>query len=280
MNVTFGPDATKVEAPQPQQTQAVAPVASPGVPTAPGLDGDKLPDFRDIILPRVNLAQNIGQLKDLFEPGTLVFGQQVELFCPPDVDVATGNVRRAATPPATVIVLGFFPTRFVEKVPGGGRGAIVGTEEAVRLAGGTLDYKEFKLKEASGMKRFEYMVTAMVLVERPTTAKDDDTVFIFPAGGKKYAIGLWSMKGTAYTSAAKFIFTQRSLGGLRGGYWTMALSVTSRLEQNRNNPQQSYWVPVCAIKEKISPELTTLALQIRAGNITPPPIAPEQAGAE
>ena len=227
MNVDFGKGATAVQ--EPKTTQAVVPATPTAVATATLL-GDKIPSFDEIILPRVNLVQNTGKLKDAFEPGSVVLGQQMVLFCPPDIDMTTGNVRRAATPPATITVLGFRPTRFCEKVEGGARGLIVSSEEQVRAAGGTLDYNEWKLKKAQGMKRFETLADAVVLIERPESAKDDDTVFIFPADGKKYALALWGMRGTSYTHAAKKVFfTQRATGCLRiGGYPSFAFSVSAR----------------------------------------------------
>lgn len=278
MNVDFGKDATRVVEPPPQ---ALVPVSPVGVPAqSPGLLlGDKIPDFSEIILPRVNLSQNIGKLKDSFPPGSVVLGQQVLLFCPPDVDVETGNVRRAATPPVTITVLGFRPTRFCEKVEGGGRGIIVTSEDQVRANGGTLDYQEWKLKKAQGMKRFEPMADALVLIERPPITKDDDTVFIFPAGGKKYAVALWAMRGVSYTAAAKKVFfTQRSIGTLRGGYPTYGFNVTSRMDTYTGG--NTAWVPVCVVKEKSSPEFLELARAIIGGSIQPPSVDPAAAGGE
>jgi hypothetical protein len=62
--------------------------------------GDTIPDFKDIILPRLNIVQGVGNLKDQFPQGAIVFNQSTVLFVPPDIDPQTGNVRRAATPPS------------------------------------------------------------------------------------------------------------------------------------------------------------------------------------
>lgn len=276
MNVSFGPGSTPVTTPpSPAQSSSVPALAPPsGL-----LLGDKLPDFSEIILPRINLAQNIGKLKDSFPPGSVVLGQQVLLFCPPDIDTATGNVRRAATLPVTLTVLGFRPTRYCEKTQGGVRGLIVNSEDQVRANGGTLDYKEWQLKQASGMKRFEPMADALVLVERPEASKDDDTVFIFPANGKKYAVALWAMRGVSYTAAAKRVFfTQRALGTLRGGYPTHSYYISSRLENYPNG--NTAWVPVCVVREKNNEEFLTLARAILSGSVTPPSAPSEDAAGE
>ena len=279
MNVDFGKGATAVQEPV-KPTQALVPAApAPGVPAQNGLLlGDKLPDLSEIIFPRVNLVQGIGKLKDTFIPGSIIFGQQVILFCPPDVDVTTGNVRRAATPPVTITVLGFRDTRYCEKVEGGARGLIVNTPAEVAASGGTLDWKEWNLKKGSGMKRFEPLADALVLIERPVDVKDDDTVFIFPADGKKYAVALWGMRGVSYTAAAKGVFfTQRSIGCLRGGYPTMSWSVSTFLKPFQGG--KSAWVPVCVPRGKSSPELLELAKQILTGAAAPPPVDPADANA-
>src|SRR4051812_4947429 len=101
MEVKFGPGATTVPKtetagnpqtakvidvePVPATVPAVIPSALPA-PTGLVL-GDKLPDFSEIILPRINIVQNIGKLKDVFDPGSIVLGQQVILFTPPRKDI-------------------------------------------------------------------------------------------------------------------------------------------------------------------------------------------------
>jgi hypothetical protein len=246
-------------------TGTPGPVGDPGTSTttavttttAPGglVLGDKLPTFAEIILPRVNIVQGSGLLKDRFAFGSLVYdagsGGGTVLFTPPDIDKATGNIKRAGSPPVVITALGFNPTRYVEHVPGGGRGLIVNTEDAVLAAGGTLDYNEWKLKAASGMKRFEYLAEAVVLIERPDAAADDDTVFVYEVEGKKYALGLWGLKGTAYTAAAKRVFfTHRQNGCLRAGYPTYSYNCSTMARTSNNN---TYSVPVCVPRAKNTP---------------------------
>jgi hypothetical protein len=243
----------------------------PGQQLAPnGLQlGDKLPSFSEIILPRINIVQGSGQLKDRFPFGSLVFdaasGGGSVLYTMPDIDKQTGNVKRAGTKPAIVTVLGFRPTRYAEKVSGGAPGMIVATEDLVRAAGGTLDYNEWKLKASSGMKRFEYLAEAVVVVERPETIADDDTIFVYAVDGKKYALGLWSLKGSSYTAAAKRVFfTHRQNGCLRlGGYPSYSYNVSTRVETREGN---SYAVPVCLPHQKSSPAFLEFAKSILVGN--------------
>lgn len=273
MEVTFGAGAVPVE-PQKQATQPVAaPAATPPPPVAapqesPGVPavrkaqpvgkadnfllGDFLPSFTDIILPRVAISQNIGTLKDLFVSGTIALDRKVALFVPPAI--LNGVVTRQATPPVTLTVVGFRPTRFVEKVVGSAdRGQIVKSEKEVALAGGTLDYSEWKMKkESTGMRLFQPLADAFVVIERPEHLKDDNTNFTYTVDGKVYALALWAMKGTAYTAAAKRVFfTSRRIGILReGGYPSWQFTVATREDAFPGGNKA--WVPVCLPKEKNS----------------------------
>jgi hypothetical protein len=234
--------------------------------------GDKVPDFSEIILPRVNLVQNIGELKNSFPSGTLVLNQQIILFVPPLIDAKTNEVKRQATPPLTMTVLGFRPTRYVEKVAGGGRGIVVNTEAEVRSNGGTLDYQEWKLKAPSGMKRFEYLADALVLIQAPEGEAGKDPIFSFTVDGKQNALAMWAMKGVVYTAAAKRVFfTARSIGALKtGGYPSWCYSITTREEQYPGG--NCAWVPVCLPKAKNTPELLEFARNV----LTAPPATPDE----
>ena len=221
--------------------------------------GDKLPDFSEIILPRINIVQNMSKSKDTFPLGSLILDQKVALFVPPLIQ--NGNVTRPATPPATLVVLGFRPTRFSEKVAGNERGALFNTEEQVLQAGGTLDYNEWNLKKAAGMKYFQPLADALVAVARPDNVADDDTVFSYAVDGVKYALALWAMKGTAYTAAAKRVFfTARAIGCLRsGGYPSWSYTAATREDTYGANKT---WVPVCLPKTKTTETFLAFVRQV------------------
>lgn len=227
--------------------------------------GDTLPGFKDVMIPRLNICQNIGQLKDSFQCGAIVFNQAIVLFTPPVVNGKTGNLEQAALPPVTLYVLGIVSQRFSEKVAGGIGGQIVNSEAEVRSAGGTLDYREWQLKQASGMKRFENLDDLLIAVERPEHCADDGTVFTFDVEGKKLALGLWGLKGTSYTAAMKKVFYLNRLSGClrEGGYPSWAFSVTTREEQYKNNNRA--WIPICVPKVKSTPEFMSFAREIIEG---------------
>jgi hypothetical protein len=282
MEVTFGKDqqpvpaATETAAPSP--TPAPSPSALPAVQGQRALGapaglvlGDKIPDFSEIILPRVNIVQNIGKLKESFIPGSLVFNQETVLFVPPYVNEKDPTKNRAATPPVTLTVLGFRPTRYCEKIEGGAQGRILNNEADVRAAGGTLDYAEWQLKKAAGMKRFEPLADALVAVERPSInpqtgqpfpeTDGEDPTFGYSVDGKRLALGLWALRGTSYTAAAKRVFfTARAVGCLRGGYPTWLYTVVTREETYPGGNKA--WIPVCLPKAKQTPKFLEFVQQV------------------
>jgi len=253
--------AASAEAPPPNPITAIATRPDASVAQNSFVLGDSVPDFKDIILPRLNIAQALGEIGKTFEVGTIVFGQNLALWTPPLFDKKTGNPIRQAGPPLVICCLGFRPTRYVEKVQGGG-GMIVNSEDEVRANGGTLDYNEWKLKKAAGMRRFEYLVDAVVAVKRPDFIPDDGKTFVFPIGTDKYALGLWALKGAAYTAAAKGFFnTQRRIGCLMKGFPTFHVFLTTRMKPftTPEGGAGEAWVPVCLPAYESSPEFLEFA---------------------
>lgn len=223
--------------------------------------GDDLPGFREVIFPRLNIVQNIGELMKSFSPGELVFGQSTVLFTPTKVDPKTGNATQKGTGPINITVLGIVSKRYSEKIAGGIGGQIVNTEAEVVSAGGTLNYKEWELKAKDGMKRFEPLIDFLITIRRPEIVADDDTVFSFDVDGHKYALGLWSVKGTAYTNAYKKVLAFHRLAGvLKGGYPTYNFNTAVRLEKYPNGNMA--WVPVLTPGAKNSPKFLEFVGQI------------------
>jgi hypothetical protein len=259
MEVKFNnnPDqpAQPVAAPAPAPASATAVAVRKAQPVGTKADnflmGDLLPGFADIILPRLALSQNIGSLKELFVSGSVVLDRKVAVFTPPEIKEKV--ITRAATPPVTITVVGFRPTRFVEKIVGSAeRGQIVKTEQDVALAGGTLDWTEWNLKKKDGMKMFQPMADAFLVIERPEALRDDNINFSYVADGKACALALWAMKGTAYTAAAKRVFfTGRRIGILRQeGYPSWSFTLATR--EDKFPGGKLSWVPICLPKEKNS----------------------------
>lgn len=208
----------------------------PNTPTAvvqsdsPSIFNDEDIGFDDIRLPRLNIVQKVGDLSNIFTPGEIVLNQSAVIHEPADpVKNKVGNK------PLIITVLGFKKRQFCEKVVGGDMGLLVNTEAEVVAKGGTLDYKEWQ--QSNGAKKyFQRLATALLLVQKPEHYQDtDDLMFPYECEGKKYALALYSMKGTSYTNAAKHIYTARKIGHLRPGYPVQAWSLTTKLEKFGDN---------------------------------------------
>lgn len=260
----------QVETPVPgvtvESTTGVAGV--PAVASRPAFaDADSLPSFRDVMLPRLNLVHDIGNLKDTFSPGQLVWGQQTPVFTPPTINKQTGNVEKPGTVPLNLTVLGEVQKRFHEIVEGGMGGMIVNTEAEVRAAGGTLDYSEWAMKKAAGMKRFGPLLDLLVVVRRPEYIVNDNTVFGFEVEGHQYALGLWSLSKTSYTEGfKKSLGIHRLTGVLKGkrseggGYPAHSFAVSTRLQPYQKGNKA--WVPVVIPATKSSSVFLEFVQQI------------------
>lgn len=193
--------------------------------TPPAFNDENI-GFEDIRLPRINIVQKVGDLSNIFTPGEIVLNQQLVIHTP-------ATKQAAGEPPLIFTVIGFRKKQYVEKTIGGALGRMFDNEADVVRASGTLDWKEFKASEGSANPKtlFQRLATALILIEKPAALEDADNInFPYDCDGKFYALALWSMKGTAYTHAAKHIFTARKIGHLRSGYPTQAWSLTTKLE--------------------------------------------------
>ncbi len=206
-------------------------------PSPVGLIDDQNIGFEDIILPRINIVQKVGELSEIFTPGEIVLKQALVIHTP-----AKGEVK--GTAPLNITIIGFKKTQFAEKVAGGKQGILAHTEQEIAKHGGTLDYKEWDASVKANaedpkvrpLRLFQRLATALCLVEKPEQIEDTDHVeFPYENEGKFYALVFWSMKGTAYTHAAKTMFTARKIGHLRQGYAKQSWSLTTKLEKFNEN---------------------------------------------
>lgn len=183
------------------------------------VDDDAL-DPSDVVLPRLAIAQRVGDLGATFAPGSIVLDAAVLLAAPPEKEEPSKEA-------VELVVIGFQPTVFVERVPGGGRGAIVRTEAEVHQLGGTLDYQEHV---AAKRPLFQRQATALVAVRQPKPDLAPEH-FPFEVEGVRWTLALWTMRGTSYTHGARHIKTARKLGHLRNGYRYGKWELRSRLRK-------------------------------------------------
>lgn len=207
------PEAPAVPAPAAEiPTQSAVDLAnqtSAVVPSSPAMFDDNDIAFDQIRVPTLNLVHHTGELKDIFNPGELIYNGTLVLYSPKN-----DAKKLVGTAPLRIVPIGFRKLRYVEKVSGGGKGDLVNTVAEVVSLGGTLDYNQWK-RAAGKMKRFEELSTLLLLIEKPDHLEDiERQVFVHVIEDKRYAIVIYNLKGTAYTGVAKTLFTARKMGFL------------------------------------------------------------------
>lgn len=261
MNVDFsktGEGAVPVEqtAPVENTNNAVAPAQQCSVPAT-----HQPPPMSEIVLPRLNLVHSVGLLKDQHPVGSYVYNQSLLLTQAAIVNTKTGKTDREALPPLNVTFLQLRPIRFKEKVAGGGMGLVADSLDEVAQLGGTTNYKEAKLKEASGMKLFQYSRDCLLAIERPEHVADDETTFVFDVEGRKYALCLYTMRASAYNVLKKSVQTDEQIGCLRKGLSTYSYSLSCRLEPTPDK-QSTYWLPTLVPNKPSTPAFLDFAKQV------------------
>jgi hypothetical protein len=214
----------------------------------------------DIIMPRLNIVQKVGDLSNQFTEGDIVFNKEsVLLKSPKGQAPGTGPCLR-------IVVAGFRVDRYAEKTVGGAKGDIVDTEAEVYAKGATTDYNEAK---ATGKKLYQTLAECLILIEKPEGI--DDPSFKYFIDGKAYAPALWTQKGTSFTNATKILRTARKAGWLSdeynpdgtvkvkrsysSGYW----EVRTLLKDYFGNWS---WIPVLRRGEYTSPAIQELAAKM------------------
>lgn len=221
------------------------------------------PSLSEVILPRLNLVAATGLLKDSFPVGSYVYRQEQVLYTPPQINVKTQTVERAGSPPLSATFLDIRPIRYFEKLDGGARGDIFETEDQVRAAGGTTNWKEWDLKKKDGMKRFVLGCDCLIAIERPEMAADDGTTFVFKVNDQKYALAMYNMKGDAFTSLKGSVNTARVMGCLIDGISVHSWALSSRLKPTKDR-SSTYWSPVLVPHKPTSPEFRDWAASVLA----------------
>lgn len=205
--------------------------APPAVPAPVPFFDDRNINFKDIIVPRLNVVQKVGDLAQIFPPGVILLNQSTVIHVPAKLAVPPA-VGEPGSGPLVLIPIGCRPLQFAEKVQGGGRGLFVNTEAEVAAANGTLDYKEWKASKgtANPKRRFEEYATFLFLVRRPATLLPDEEhqLFTHNIDGEYYTLAVMGLKGTWFTGFAKRLFTERKIGFLKeGGYASFNWNLTT-----------------------------------------------------
>lgn len=221
-------------------------VQTPQPPAArPGFSDDDTIPASDIKIPRIHFAQAVGKIGQEFPFGAIVLNEQVIIYLPEQKDKLTKETEPASDP-VNLVVIGFRPTQYAEKLAGGEQGRLANSEREVFELGGTTSYDENK---ATKKPLFQQMETALVLVRRPKIAENDNSNFNFEvknAAGESewWAIAQWTMKGTGFTHGAKPIKSERAIGCLSkrkgrtylDGMWSLESVYKTRESNNWYQP--------------------------------------------
>jgi hypothetical protein len=178
----------------------------------------------DLILPRMNLTQKVGDLGDQFGAGVIVFQKEQILW-------------KDGQAPLNVVIL-HAQKRYQENTEFGSdeMGQVVDTLDEVKALGGWIDWRD-----GDGGKReappWAPRLDVVCVVEAPEGA--DTSLFPFQFNGKAYAAAVWTLSKSGFTSAGRTILTARATF-LRDGYRTGAWQVTAA---KRQGPKGVYFVP-------------------------------------
>ena len=197
----------------------------------------------DLILPRINLTQKVGDLGDQFGPGVIVFQKEQVLW-------------KEGDKPLNVVVL-HAAKRYQENTEFGSdeMGQVVDTLDEVKALGGWIEWRD----GADGRREappWAPRLDVVCLIEAPDGA--ETALFPFDLDGKAYAAAVWTLSKSAFTSAGRAILTARATH-LRNGYRTGKWQVSAA---KRQGPKGAYFVPVFRASGKTDDVMQAFAASV------------------
>ena len=178
----------------------------------------------DLVLPRINLTQKVGDLGDQFGPGVIVFQKEQVLW-------------KEGQDPLNMVIL-HAQKRYQENTEFGSDeiGQVVDTLDEVKAQGGWIDWRDGDAGKRESPPWAPRLDVVCVL-EGPQGA--DTSLFPFQFNGKAYAAAVWTLSKSGFTSAGRTILTARATF-LRDGYRTGSWQVTAA---KRQGPKGVYFIP-------------------------------------
>jgi hypothetical protein len=189
----------------------------------------------DLKVPRLNLSQKSGNLGDDFPPGSFVFEKQVLVAAPGGTLTAVPLRMRKY---------------YQEKVEFGvdQQARKANTSAEVRALGGTTDYD---LKDE--LPWFQDIADIRLAVQAPSDLDEQFSEFFPYSDGKnQYAVAIYTVASSAYTSLAKKLMTDGQYL-LKGELYAGCYEISSELRKGANF---SWYIPVGKFVEKNTTEQT------------------------
>ena len=212
-------------------------------PAAGSVEGNI--ETSDMVVPSLKLAAKMGELGELFIPGSLVLNQEYALY-----GARTDDRTNPKEDPVWLTVLHAKKSYYERTEYGSDTVAkTADTMDEMLEQGGSLDWG------AKGEKpTWNPKLTCTVIIRG-----DDEAYFPFEFDGKKYALARWALQSiSAYRAAAKPILTAAALNlraGLEYGSW----GLTSALKKSGTN---SFHVPVLSTGDKNDEKFATWAREL------------------
>ena len=185
-----------------------------------GVEGDL--DLDDIRMPRVNLMQKSSKLVDEtdFQPGQILLAREAVI------------ADRSKSVDVTVL---HQKVQYQEKVEWGSdiTPNVFNTKREVLAAGGSFEW---------GSDSYYQTIAHMTLLIRKPEHVDEqhDPLFPFHFKGEDYALALYTVSSSGYTSAGKEVNTAAQFYA-KDGIWKLGWELSSELKKNSNN---SWYVPI------------------------------------
>jgi hypothetical protein len=183
-------------------------------------------DRSDMLMPSLKLVQSIGPMSELFDAGIFVLNGETPIS-------NAGPIAEGGS--ALNVTVLHLRKQYQENTEWGSDeiAKVFDTVEEVKAAGGWIEWLNNEKPPYSPVG------LALTVIECPD--EQVEVSFPFEFGDKKYAIALWTLKGSAYTHAAKPLITaaQYSLKetGLIAGTWELT---SKRMKKGEN----LVWVPI------------------------------------
>jgi hypothetical protein len=196
-------------------------------PSNIGIEGEITSD--DLKVPRVNLVQKSGQLCDSFPPGSFIFDKQIVL------------AKTGASFIATPLRLRKYYQEKIEFGSSNEMPARANTAEEVRQLGGSLIYGHDRY--------FQDIADIMLAVKAPLDLDEEGLPFFsYSDGESNYALAIYTVAASAYTSLGKRLLTDAQFL-LKNGLFNGQYEIFSELRKNASN---SWYVPVGKFDSKHS----------------------------
>jgi hypothetical protein len=177
----------------------------------------------DLKVPRLNLAQKSGKLGDDFPPGSFVFEQQVLI----------------ANPGSSFVAVPLRMKKYYQEKVEFGTDQIprkANTSAEVRSLGGTTNYD---LKDE--LPWFQDIADIRLAIQAPDDLDEQYSEFFpYSDGTNNYALAIYTVASSAYTSLAKRFITDGEYL-LKGALYSGRYEISGELRKGANN---SWYVPV------------------------------------